>query len=586
MLTATVNILRYFFNHMGFRKSGLLILAFALVFSTIRDDQLQASTSQLSMSSQESQIVALVDGTSAYNYDLELEKIALNKSISKYAFRSSGSVGANATAMWLRDQFEGFGLTTSLEPFEFTNWNLLAQPTLVIDEDGATDTTNDQILIDSFQSAHYSWPTPEGGVFADLVVLPLPGAGNFNEIGANPINTTVWNSINTLDKIVLVGREVRLNSAWEETYQHKLSAQPPLAVVYTWWYSWMSFAPPFMSSVGGRPTSNVGSYYWNLKIPCGLVNYYDGMLIRERETSANVSAEIVIPSVIASGPHYNVLGRLQGSANPDKFVIVSAHYDTVLTAGFVDNGAGTAGVLELARVLTHASSEGIYSSNYTIVFVAFAGEELGLVGAINYVKQHKAEMEDIVAVINLDCIGSDDLNVAQTDPSPDFDLDELILEAARDLNVAATLTAPGGSDQGVFTDPFDGESAFSYWWPGLSAGIDDAAPVVSSTMIISYPLFYSDTWRRGEPGWIHTLYDNSTSTQTLNWLEVASLEEHIKVAALSVVRVSPSSQQAVEASGFPWWVVGVAVAGLIIAVTVATAYFVKARKRSVKRVVQ
>ena len=103
-------------------------------------------------------------------------------------------------------------------------------------------------------------------------------------------------------------------------------------------------------------------------------------------------------------------------------------------------------------------------------------------------------------------------------------------------------------------------------------------------MIISYPLFYSDAWRRGEPGWIHTLYDNSTSTQTLNWLEVDDLEAHVKVAALSVVRISPSSQQLVEDSAFPWWIVCVAVAGVIAVVTVV--YFVKVRKRSVEKVVQ
>ena len=565
---------------MGFGKSHLLILALALMFSALPSDRFEASTSHSSLSSQESQIVALVNGTSAYNYDLELEKIALNNSISKYAFRSSGSVGANATAMWLRDQFEGFGLSTSLESFEFTNWNLLAQPRLVIDEDGAIDTTGDQILMNSFQSAHYSWPTPESGVFADVAVLPLPDAGNYSEIGVKPINTTLWNSINTLGKIVLTGREVRLNSAWEEAFQLKLSSQPPAAVIYTWWYLWMSFTPPFLSSVGGRPTSNMGPYYWNLEIACGLVDYDEGQLIQEREAYANVSAKVVIPSAIASGPHYNVVGKLQGTVSPSKLVVVSAHYDTVLTAGFVDNGAGTAGVLELARVLARASREGAYSSDYTIVFIAFAGEELGLVGAVNYVKQHKAEMKDIVAVVNMDCIGSDDLCVAKTELGPDFDLDELILEAARDLNVAATLIDPGGSDQEVFRNPSMGESGFSHWWPGLSAGIGDATPVASSTMLISYPLFYVDNWRRGKPGWIHTSYDNSASTQTLNWLEAASLEEHIKVAALSVMRISPSSHGAVEAGAFPWWIVGVAVAGVAVAVTVATVYFGKVRRRS------
>jgi hypothetical protein len=43
----------------------------------------------------------------------------------------------------------------------------------------------------------------------------------------------------------------------------------------------------------------------------------------------------------------------------------------------------------------------------------------------------------------------------------------------------------------------------------------------------------------GAPGWAHTSYDNSTSTETLSWIEVDDLEDHIKVAALTVMRVSP-----------------------------------------------
>jgi len=568
---------------MGYGKFLLLTLVLALMFSAHLSNQFQTPIGYATVSSQESQIVAMVDGTSAYNYDLGLERIALNRSVSEYGFRSSGSAGANAAALWLKSKFESFGLNTSLESFEFINWNLLSQPALVIDEDGVIDTTIDQMSVSSFQSEHYSWPTAEGGVFRDLVVLPLPAAGSFNEIGVNPINMTLWNSINMLGKVVLIGREIRLSSVWEEAWHSKLSSQPPAAVIYTWWYSWMSFTPPFFSSVGGRPVSSWGPYYWIFGIPCGWVDYADGVLIRERESDANVSAKVVIPSVIASGLHYNVVGRLQGKASPNKLVIISAHYDTVVTAGFVDNGAGTAGVLELARVITDAFRSGAYSPNYTLVFVAFAGEELGLVGAANYVKQHKAEMKDIVAVINLDCIGSDSLSVAKTEPGRNFDLDELILEAARDLNVTATLTEPGGSDQEVFRSPANGDSVYSHWWPGLSAGIGDAIPVASSTMLVSYPLFYSDNWRRGTPGWIHTSYDNSTSTQTLSWLEVDDLEEHIKVALLSVMRVSPSVQKSVDAPVFPWWIIGIGVAGVVVAVAVV--YFLKVRKPSVEPVV-
>jgi hypothetical protein len=42
----------------------------------------------------------------------------------------------------------------------------------------------------------------------------------------------------------------------------------------------------------------------------------------------------------------------------------------------------------------------------------------------------------------------------------------------------------------------------------------------------------------GEPGWIHTSYDNSTSTTTLDWIEIADLENQLEVTALSIARIT------------------------------------------------
>lgn len=254
------------------------------------------------------------------------------------------------------------------------------------------------------------------------------------------------------------------------------------------------------------------------------------------EGSLNVSAQVKIEAVVGSGPHYNVVGKLEGSKHPDKCVIVSGHYDTVMTSGFCDNGAGTAGVIELAHVFAEANRTGMFQPKYTILFVALASEELFLVGSINYVKQHKAEMGNIVAVINLDCIGSDELYVSRTDPGVRFDLDELIREAAEDLGVDVTLIDVEGSDHDTFKNPSWADARYQWCW-GLNAGIADATPSESSSLIISYPLMYSDQWNRGYPGWIHSSYDNSTSTTTLNWVEIDDLGMHVKVAALSITRI-------------------------------------------------
>ncbi len=515
----------------------LLILTFSIFASGPIESCFQMPNRTASLTSLESQLVEMINGTSVYGYDLALEEIAYNHSFSGYSFRSAGSSGADATADQILEQFESFGLEAYKEPFQFTKWDVLTKPTLVIDDDGSPGTTNDQTTVASFQCAHYSWPTSLNGEFSDLVVLPLPPAASLSELGMNPIDLAEWNSINTTDKILLIGREVRMAYSWELIYKNKLIAQPPATVVYTWWYDWLSFVPDFFSSAGGRPLSQWGPYYWDLEIPVGFVNYDEGLWMRNREDSMDVSARTKIETVIGYGPNYNVIGKIIGSMHPDKFVIVSSHYDTVMCSGFCDNGAGTAGVLELAKIFGEANMSGLFRPKYTLVFLPFAGEEIGLVGSINYVMQHKYDMSNIVAVINMDCIGSDDLSISETNPAAEFDLDELIITAANDLGINVTLHPPGGSDEEAFRDPSSANDFYDWCW-GLDAGIQDATPVESSVGLASSPSFFAEKWSMGYPGWIHTSYDNSTSTATLNWVETDDLENHVKVAALSIMRIT------------------------------------------------
>ena len=518
--------------------STLLILSLGLVLLVTQPFVFILSSgapTALGLTADELQVVSMVNGTRVYQYGLELENIAL----SRYAYRSGGSSGANETARLVADKFRSLGLETWNESFTFTNWDLLSKPLLTIDEDGNPATTADQVDVTSFTSDHLSWPAPSGGVFADLVVLPLPIAANRGEIGSRPIDQALWNSINTAGRILLIGKEVTWDSVWRQTFLNKISSQVPKAIVFTWWYSWMSFTPPMISSGGGRPLS--GAYYWNLHIPVGWVNYQDGLSVRNLESSLDVSAKFVLDSQIGQGTHNNVVGKITGFTEPSKYVIVSGHMDSVMTAGFLDNGLGTAGVVEVAGVVSEAVRQGWYHPKYTILFVAFADEEFGLVGSINYIIRHKTDMPNIVAVINLDCIGSDNFEVSGTDPDPatGLDLDQVVLKAAQDLAVPASVVG-GASDHETFRDPTWANGYYSYMW-GLNAGISGVPPVEASAILASGPLMYSDLWSIGEAGWIHTSYDNSTSTATLNWVETADLENHVKIGTLTLLRISSVS---------------------------------------------
>ena len=337
-------------------------------------------------------------------------------------------------------------------------------------------------------------------------------------------------------------------------------------MIYTSSYSWSSWTPPFFLSVGGRPASQFGSYFWNLHLPVGEISYEDGQWIKSAlANNTNISAQVMANASITQGPHYNVVGKLKGSTNPEKMIIISAHYDSVVTPAFCDNGAGVAGVLELARIFSEANRTGEYRPPYTLVFVAFAGEELGLVGSINYLKQHGNEMRDVAAVINIDCIGNRIFQITETTTDDKgLNLQDIVTKAGQDLNVHVNYTEPGGSDQETFRDPMSMNEEYRYFW-GTDAGIANATRVKSSIMIDSIPIFYSDVWTDIDaPGWIHTPYDNSTSTRTFDWVGVDRLQTHIQIVGLSVMRVLSAATDPFMMEVY----IGAAVAGAVAAVLI------------------
>ena len=110
----------------------------------------------------------------------------------------------------------------------------------------------------------------------------------------------------------------------------------------------------------------------------------------------------------------NVLAYLPGKT--DEYIIIGAHYDHLgygnvdslapsqigkIHPGADDNASGTAGVLELARLLAPRKGQ----LQRGILFADFAGEELGLLGSAEWVKEPTRPLDKAVAMINMDMIG-------------------------------------------------------------------------------------------------------------------------------------------------------------------------------------
>lgn len=158
----------------------------------------------------------------------------------------------------------------------------------------------------------------------------------------------------------------------------------------------------------------------------------------------------------------NVIGLLPGDGSTDEIIILGAHYDhlgrvphygsadptPVIHNGADDNASGTAGILELARVL---GREGGLRRN--VLFISFSAEEMGLLGSKHFVAHPTVALKDVRMMINLDMIGrlSQDKFTIFGAPSAD-EFPELLRRAAEraDVKYRAATGNTLGSDHSKF----------------------------------------------------------------------------------------------------------------------------------------
>jgi Zn-dependent M28 family amino/carboxypeptidase len=151
----------------------------------------------------------------------------------------------------------------------------------------------------------------------------------------------------------------------------------------------------------------------------------------------------------------NVIAVLEGAGpHADETIVVGAHYDHLgwggagsaapgvkeIHNGADDNGSGTTVLLEVARQM--AAREKPLPRR--IVFIAFTGEERGLIGSARYVRNPLFPLEKTVAMVNLDMVGrlaDEKLIVHGTGTAEEFEtlVDRLAGDAGFDIT-----KKPGG----------------------------------------------------------------------------------------------------------------------------------------------
>ena len=167
----------------------------------------------------------------------------------------------------------------------------------------------------------------------------------------------------------------------------------------------------------------------------------------------------------------NVEATLNGTdESSDEIYIICAHYDTVSAGvGADDDTSGTAAVIIAANIMSQ------YQFNHTIKFVAFSGEEQGLLGSGVYAAQAASQGWNIVGVLNCDMISyavttedGNNLIVYEDTASEWLYTYTFNINALYDEYIQLTLVHGGyewGSDHNSFWDEgYDALFYFEYTW--------------------------------------------------------------------------------------------------------------------------
>ena len=183
------------------------------------------------------------------------------------------------------------------------------------------------------------------------------------------------------------------------------------------------------------------------------------------ESKVTATADVVKTRVTAQ----NVVGFLEGTdpVLKNEYIIVGAHFDHLgmggegsgsrapdvpaIHNGADDNASGTAGVIELGQKLSENHSK----LKRSFVFVAFTGEEMGLLGSKEFVNKPPVDLKKVNAMINMDMIGrlnpeTNTISVGGTGTSLETDSLLKILEVNRPYKITHSTDGYGPSDHASF----------------------------------------------------------------------------------------------------------------------------------------
>ncbi len=171
----------------------------------------------------------------------------------------------------------------------------------------------------------------------------------------------------------------------------------------------------------------------------------------------------------------NVIGYLPAEKSTKKTIVFTAHYDHLgrlgqetYFPGANDNASGTAMLIALANYFRQ------HRVDYNLLFIAFAGEEIGLLGSKYYVENPVKSLKDISFLLNLDIFGSGEDGITVVNGSIFLEHFDLLTDINEEKQLLTQIKSRGyaaNSDHYWFTDA--GVPSFFIYTMGLNRHYHD-----------------------------------------------------------------------------------------------------------------
>lgn len=229
-------------------------------------------------------------------------------------------------------------------------------------------------------------------------------------------------------------------------------------------------------------TWSVGRKYSS--IPC--LKLKDSLFDKNAEVSIRIEQQFK-----AKYQSQNVVGEIKGSKYPNEYIVYCAHYDhlgkmgrNAVFRGANDNASGTAMLLDLASFYSKPENK----PEKSILFIAFAAEEAGLVGSKYFVNNSPIPLASIKFLMNLDLVGFGEKGITVVNGKELKEEFELLTAISDKNNLFTSIAARGAapnSDHYPFWDK--GVPCFFIYGRGGNTAYHDVHDVPENLTYEMYP---------------------------------------------------------------------------------------------------